>query len=83
MIDMIENIRKMEITDKIHLLAQQLCQLIQQQKIEITINQQTIGYTNNKKSSQDKVRRKTENIVDKIITKVKLAIEVQPKVTQY
>ncbi|KAG9297155.1 hypothetical protein G9A89_019436 [Geosiphon pyriformis] len=73
----------MEITDNIHLLAQQLFQLIQQQEMEITINQQTIRYTNTKKRPQDKVWRKTENTVDKIMAKVKLAIETQPKITQY
>ncbi|KAG9299274.1 hypothetical protein G9A89_013922 [Geosiphon pyriformis] len=73
----------MEITDSIYSLAQQLFQLIQQQEIEITINQQTIKYTNTRKRLRDKIQRKTENTVNKIITKVKLAIETQPKVTQY
>ncbi|KAG9291054.1 hypothetical protein G9A89_012926 [Geosiphon pyriformis] len=41
--------QKIEITDSIHLLAQQFFQLIQQQEMEITINQQTIKYTNTKK----------------------------------
>ncbi|KAG9299095.1 hypothetical protein G9A89_020408 [Geosiphon pyriformis] len=73
----------MEITNSIHSLVQQLFQLIQQQEMEITINQQTIRYTNTKKEPQDKIQKKTENTVNKIITKVKLAIETQPKVTQY
>ncbi|KAG9306654.1 hypothetical protein G9A89_004201 [Geosiphon pyriformis] len=51
--------------------------------MEITINQQTIKYTNTRKRPWDKVWRKTENTVDKIMVKVKLAIETQPKVTQY
>ncbi|KAG9290608.1 hypothetical protein G9A89_011571 [Geosiphon pyriformis] len=83
MVDMMEDFRKMEIINNIHLLAQQLFQLIQQQKMEITINQQTIKYTNTKKRPWDKVQRKTENTIDKIMAKVKLVIETQPKVTQY
>ncbi|KAG9291468.1 hypothetical protein G9A89_021887 [Geosiphon pyriformis] len=80
---MTENSRKIEITDNIHSLAQQFFQLIQQQEIEITNNQQTIKYTNTRKRPREKIWKKTENIVDKIITKVKLAIKTQPKVTQY
>ncbi|KAG9296308.1 hypothetical protein G9A89_014900 [Geosiphon pyriformis] len=62
----------MEITNNIHSLAQQLFQLIQQQEMEITINQQTIKYTNTRKKPQDKIWRKTENTVDKIMAKMKL-----------
>ncbi|KAG9284376.1 hypothetical protein G9A89_023633 [Geosiphon pyriformis] len=69
---MTEDIRKMEITNNIHSLVQQFFQLIQQQEIEITINQQTIKYTNTRKRPQDKVQRKTENTIDKIVAKVKL-----------
>ncbi|KAG9286841.1 hypothetical protein G9A89_012391 [Geosiphon pyriformis] len=59
----------MEITDNIHLLAQQLFQLIQHQKMEITINQQTIRYQNTRKTLQSRTQKKTENKVDKIIVK--------------
>ncbi|KAG9302887.1 hypothetical protein G9A89_022303 [Geosiphon pyriformis] len=75
--------RKMKITNNIYSLAQQLFQLIQQQEMKITINQQIIKYTNTRKRLWDKVQRKTENTVDKIMAKVKLAIETQPKITQY
>ncbi|KAG9292187.1 hypothetical protein G9A89_023907 [Geosiphon pyriformis] len=64
----------MEITDNIHSLAQQLFQLIQHQEMEITINQQTIRYQNTRKTLQLKTQKKTENTVNKIIMKVKLAI---------
>ncbi|KAG9300120.1 hypothetical protein G9A89_000860 [Geosiphon pyriformis] len=83
MVYVTKNSRKMEITNSIHSLTQQLFQLIQQQEIEITINQQNIRYTNTRKGPQDKKQRKTETTMDKIITKVKLAVETQPKVTQY
>ncbi|KAG9304405.1 hypothetical protein G9A89_019967 [Geosiphon pyriformis] len=64
----------MEITNNIHSLAQQLFQLIQHQKMEITINQQTIQYQDTRKTLQPRTQKKTENTVDKIIAKVKLAI---------
>ncbi|KAG9305727.1 hypothetical protein G9A89_005125 [Geosiphon pyriformis] len=67
------NIRKMEITDNIHSLAQQLFQLIQHQEIEITINQQTIQYQDTRKTLQSRTQKKTENTVDKIIAKVKFS----------
>ncbi|KAG9290687.1 hypothetical protein G9A89_011650 [Geosiphon pyriformis] len=51
----------MEITDNIHLLAQQLFQLIQHQKMEITINQQTIQYQDTRKTLQPRTQKKTEN----------------------
>ncbi|KAG9289704.1 hypothetical protein G9A89_014439 [Geosiphon pyriformis] len=59
----------MEITNNIHSLAQQLFQLIQHQKMEITINQQTILYQDTKKTLQLRTQKKTENTVDKIIAK--------------
>ncbi|KAG9296231.1 hypothetical protein G9A89_014823 [Geosiphon pyriformis] len=59
----------MEITDNIHLLAQQLFQLIQHQKMEITINQQTIQYQDTRKTFQLRTQKKTENTVDKIMAK--------------
>ncbi|KAG9288997.1 hypothetical protein G9A89_015546 [Geosiphon pyriformis] len=75
MVDVTGNIRKIEITDNIHSLAQQLFQLIQHQEIEITINQQTIRYQDTRKTLQPRTQKKTENTVDKIIVKVKLAIK--------
>ncbi|KAG9285647.1 hypothetical protein G9A89_009287 [Geosiphon pyriformis] len=60
MVDMTENIRKIEITDNIHSLAQQLFQLIQHQEIEITINQQTIRYQDTRKTLQLRTPKKTE-----------------------
>ncbi|KAG9292009.1 hypothetical protein G9A89_017908 [Geosiphon pyriformis] len=60
----------MEITDNIHSLAQQLFQLIQHQKMEITINQQTIRYQDTRKTLQPRTQKKTENMVDKIIAKI-------------
>ncbi|KAG9303508.1 hypothetical protein G9A89_018404 [Geosiphon pyriformis] len=59
----------MEITDNIHLLAQQLFQLNQHQEMEITINQQTIRYQDTRKTFQLRTQKKTENTVDKIIAK--------------
>ncbi|KAG9303136.1 hypothetical protein G9A89_005094 [Geosiphon pyriformis] len=59
----------MEITDNIHSLAQQLFQLIQHQEMEITINQQTIRYQDTRKTLQLRTKKKTENMVDKIIAK--------------
>ncbi|KAG9284153.1 hypothetical protein G9A89_022927 [Geosiphon pyriformis] len=59
----------MEITDNIHILAQQLFQLIQHQKMEITINQQTIQYQDTRKTLQLRTLKKTENMVDKIMVK--------------
>ncbi|KAG9299347.1 hypothetical protein G9A89_013995 [Geosiphon pyriformis] len=59
----------MEITDNIHLPAQQLFQLIQHQEMEITINQQTIRYQDTRKILQPRTQKKTENTVDKIIVK--------------
>ncbi|KAG9290323.1 hypothetical protein G9A89_007054 [Geosiphon pyriformis] len=46
-------------------------------EIEITINQQTIQYKSTTRIPQHKVQRKLENFVDKIMTKVKLAIKEQ------
>ncbi|KAG9285148.1 hypothetical protein G9A89_004363 [Geosiphon pyriformis] len=69
MVDVTGNIRKIEITDNIHSLAQQLFQLIQHQEMEITINQQTIRYQNTRKTLQPRTQKKTENMVDKIIAK--------------
>ncbi|KAG9302486.1 hypothetical protein G9A89_006450 [Geosiphon pyriformis] len=77
MVDMTKEIRKMEITDNIHLLAQQIFQLIQHQEIEITINQQTIRYKNMAKIPQNKAQKRLENVVNKIMTKIKLAIKEQ------
>ncbi|KAG9306639.1 hypothetical protein G9A89_004186 [Geosiphon pyriformis] len=77
MVNTTKDTRKMEITDNIYSLAQQLLQLIQHQEMEITINQQTIRYKNMAKTLQHKIQRKSENMVDKIITKVKLAIKEQ------
>ncbi|KAG9292495.1 hypothetical protein G9A89_001568 [Geosiphon pyriformis] len=65
----------MEITNNIHLLAQQFFQLIQQQNMEITINQQTIRYQDTKKISKYKSQKKTKNTIDKMVLKIKLAIE--------
>ncbi|KAG9306370.1 hypothetical protein G9A89_018253 [Geosiphon pyriformis] len=73
----------MEITDNIHLLAQQLFQLIQHQKMEITINQQTIRYQDTRKTLQLRTQKKTENMVAKIIAKVKLAIRESTKESLY
>ncbi|KAG9290266.1 hypothetical protein G9A89_022242 [Geosiphon pyriformis] len=69
MVDMTEEIRKMEITDNIHSLAQQIFQLIQHQEMEITINQQTIYYKNTAKISQNKAQKRLENVVNKITQK--------------
>ncbi|KAG9305750.1 hypothetical protein G9A89_005148 [Geosiphon pyriformis] len=69
----------MEITDNIHSLAQQLFQLIQHQEMEITINQQTIRYQDTRKTFQLRTWKKTENTVDKIMAKVKLAIRESTK----
>ncbi|KAG9288180.1 hypothetical protein G9A89_020486 [Geosiphon pyriformis] len=77
MVNATEEIRKMEITNNIHSLAQQIFQLIQHQKMEITINQQTIRYKNMAKIPQNKAQKKLENIVNKIMTKIKLAIKKQ------
>ncbi|KAG9286077.1 hypothetical protein G9A89_022754 [Geosiphon pyriformis] len=60
----------MEITDNIYSLAQQLFQLIQHQEMEITINQQTIRYQDTRKTFQLRTQKKTENTVDKIMTKI-------------
>ncbi|KAG9289670.1 hypothetical protein G9A89_014405 [Geosiphon pyriformis] len=83
MVDATGNIRKMKITDNIYLLAQQFFQLIQHQKMEITINQQTIQYQDTRKTLQLKTQKKTENTVDKIIVKVKLAIKKLTKESLY
>ncbi|KAG9285327.1 hypothetical protein G9A89_010802 [Geosiphon pyriformis] len=77
MVNVTEEIRKIEIMDNIHSLAQQIFQLIQHQEIEITINQQTICYKNMAKISQNKAQKRLENVVDKIMTKIKLAIKEQ------
>ncbi|KAG9301974.1 hypothetical protein G9A89_021018 [Geosiphon pyriformis] len=73
----------MEITNSIHSLAQQIFQLIQHQEIEIIINQQTIRYKSTTKIPQHKAKRKLENVVDRIMTKVKLAIKEQQIVELY
>ncbi|KAG9303308.1 hypothetical protein G9A89_013634 [Geosiphon pyriformis] len=75
MVDATKDIRKMEITDNIYLLVQQLFKLIQQQNIEITINQQTIQYRDTRKIPKYKSKKKTENTIDKMVLKIKLAIE--------
>ncbi|KAG9306841.1 hypothetical protein G9A89_005742 [Geosiphon pyriformis] len=67
----------MEITDNIYSLVQQIFQLIQHQEMEITINQQTIRYKNITKIPQNKAQKRLENVVDKIMTKIKLAIKKQ------
>ncbi|KAG9285517.1 hypothetical protein G9A89_006505 [Geosiphon pyriformis] len=77
MVNATKKSRKMEITDNIHLLAQQIFQLIQHQEMEITINQQTIHYKNMTKISQNKAQKRLENMVNKIITKIKLAMKEQ------
>ncbi|KAG9297204.1 hypothetical protein G9A89_019485 [Geosiphon pyriformis] len=66
----------MEITDNIHLLAQQLFQLIQHQKMKITINQQTIQYQDTRKISPHRTQKKTENTVDKIIVKTQVIYQI-------
>ncbi|KAG9284343.1 hypothetical protein G9A89_023600 [Geosiphon pyriformis] len=43
--------------------------------MEITINQQTIRYQDTRKTLQLRTQKKTENTVDKIMAKVKLAIK--------
>ncbi|KAG9303925.1 hypothetical protein G9A89_005835 [Geosiphon pyriformis] len=73
----------MEITDNIYSLAQQIFQLIQQQSMEITINQQTIQYQDTRKIFKYKSQRKTENTIDKMVLKIKLAIEEPTSVTIY
>ncbi|KAG9296566.1 hypothetical protein G9A89_015158 [Geosiphon pyriformis] len=83
MIDVIEKHRKIEITDNIYSLAQQIFQLIQHQEMKITINQQTIRYKSTARISQHKVQRKLKNVVDKIMTKVKLAMKEQQIVRLY
>ncbi|KAG9302019.1 hypothetical protein G9A89_021063 [Geosiphon pyriformis] len=83
MIDATRNIRKMKITDNIYSLAQQLFQLIQHQEMEITINQQTIQYQDTRKTLQLRTPKKTENTVDKIMVKVKLAIKESTKESLY
>ncbi|KAG9303086.1 hypothetical protein G9A89_005044 [Geosiphon pyriformis] len=83
MVDVTKNIRKIEITDNIHSLAQQLFQLIQHQEMEITINQQTIQYQDTRKTSPHRTQKKTENTIDKIIAKVKLAIKELTKESLY
>ncbi|KAG9291490.1 hypothetical protein G9A89_021909 [Geosiphon pyriformis] len=77
MVNATEEIRKIEIMDNIYSLAQQIFQLIQHQEIEITINQQTIRYKNTAKIPQNKAQKRLENVVDKIMTKVKLAMKEQ------
>ncbi|KAG9291547.1 hypothetical protein G9A89_021966 [Geosiphon pyriformis] len=77
MVDATKKIRKMEIMDNTHSLAQQIFQLIQHQEIEITINQQTIRYKNTAKILQNKAQKRLENVVNKIITKIKLALKKQ------
>ncbi|KAG9303873.1 hypothetical protein G9A89_005783 [Geosiphon pyriformis] len=77
MVNVTEENKKIEITDNIHSLAQQIFQLIQHQEMEIIINQQTIRYKNMVKIPQNKAQKRLENIVDKIMTKIKLAIKEQ------
>ncbi|KAG9307142.1 hypothetical protein G9A89_016970 [Geosiphon pyriformis] len=79
MVDVTGNIRKMEITDNIHILAHQLFQLIQHQEMEITINQQTIRYQDTRKILQLRIPKKNEDTVNKIMVKVKLAIKESTK----
>ncbi|KAG9302373.1 hypothetical protein G9A89_011423 [Geosiphon pyriformis] len=67
---MIEKHRKIEIINNIYSLAQQIFQLIQYQKMEITINQQTIQYKSTARILQHKVQRKLKNVIDKIMTKL-------------
>ncbi|KAG9295896.1 hypothetical protein G9A89_006635 [Geosiphon pyriformis] len=76
MVDVTGNIKKMEITDNIHSLAQQLFQLIQHQEMEITINQQTIQYQDTRKILQLRTQKKTENTVDKIIAKARAIYQI-------
>ncbi|KAG9303515.1 hypothetical protein G9A89_018411 [Geosiphon pyriformis] len=83
MIDATKDIRKMEITNNIYLLAQQLFKLIQQQNIEITINQQTFQYRNTRKIPKYENKKKTENTIDKMVLKIKLAIKEPTSVTTY
>ncbi|KAG9286787.1 hypothetical protein G9A89_012337 [Geosiphon pyriformis] len=45
--------------------------------MEIKINQQTIRYKNTAKIPQNKAQKRLENVVDKIMTKIKLAITEQ------
>ncbi|KAG9286517.1 hypothetical protein G9A89_014683 [Geosiphon pyriformis] len=52
-------------------------------EIEITINQQTIRYQDTRKTLQPRTQKKTENTVDKIIAKVKLAIREPTKEALY
>ncbi|KAG9307524.1 hypothetical protein G9A89_003847 [Geosiphon pyriformis] len=73
----------MEITDNIYSLAQQIFQLIQHQEMEITINQQTIQYKSTARIPQHKVQKKLKNVVDKIMTKVKVAMKKQQIVGLY
>ncbi|KAG9284346.1 hypothetical protein G9A89_023603 [Geosiphon pyriformis] len=51
--------------------------------MEITINQQTICYKNTAKIPQNKAQKRLENVVNKIITKIKLAIKEQQIVKLY
>ncbi|KAG9305480.1 hypothetical protein G9A89_021198 [Geosiphon pyriformis] len=83
MVDTTGNIKKIEITNNIHSLVQQLFQLIQHQEMEITINQQTIQYQNTKKTAQHRTQKKTENTINKIIVKVKLVIKELTKESLY
>ncbi|KAG9291611.1 hypothetical protein G9A89_022030 [Geosiphon pyriformis] len=45
--------------------------------MEITINQQTIRYKNMAKIPQNKAQKRLENVVDKIMTKIKLTLKEQ------
>ncbi|KAG9296086.1 hypothetical protein G9A89_011938 [Geosiphon pyriformis] len=83
MVDATEKIKKIEIMDNIYSLAQQIFQLIQHQEMEITINQQTIHYKNMAKIPQNKAQKRLENVVDKIMTKIKLAIKEQQITQQF
>ncbi|KAG9299006.1 hypothetical protein G9A89_020319 [Geosiphon pyriformis] len=83
MVDVTGNIRKIEITNNIYSLAQQLFQLIQHQEMKITINQQTIQYQDTRKTFQLRTQKKTKNTVDKLIAKVKLAIKEVTKESLY
>ncbi|KAG9302804.1 hypothetical protein G9A89_009581 [Geosiphon pyriformis] len=71
----------MEITNDIHVLAQQLFQLIQQQNMKITINQQTIQYQDTRKIPKYK---KLDSIMVNQMRKITNAQfeELQNRITQ-
>ncbi|KAG9301091.1 hypothetical protein G9A89_012474 [Geosiphon pyriformis] len=51
--------------------------------MEITINQQTIRYQDTRKTFQLRTQKKTENTVNKIMAKVKLAVKELTKESLY